>query len=90
MAVLGAPARAGIARKIQRAWSDLRESCAFTKAQLAAAVDAADTWADSNDAAYNTALPVAFRNGATAAQKSLLLMFVVARRAGFTEWGDGS
>lgn len=90
MAVLGAAARAGITRKIQRAWSDLRESCAFTKAQLQAAVDAADDWAEANAAGYNTALPAAFRNGATAGQKSLLLMYVVARRAGFVEWGDGS
>jgi phage repressor protein C with HTH and peptisase S24 domain len=89
MAVLGSAALAGIARKIQRAWSDTRESTAFTKAQLAAAVAAADQWADDNAAAYNTALPAAFRNNATAAQKSLLLVYVIARRAGFTEWADG-
>lgn len=89
MAVLGSAALAGIARKIQRAWSDNRESAAFTKAQLSAAVAAADQWADDNAAAYNTALPAAFRNNATAAQKSLLLVYVIARRAGFTEWADG-
>jgi hypothetical protein len=89
MAVLGSTALAGIARKIQRTWSDARESTAFTKAQLSAAVAAADQWADDNAAAYNTALPAAFRNNATAAQKSLLLLCVIARRAGFTEWADG-
>ena len=89
MAVLTTAARQGIARKIQRAWSDLRESCAFTKAQLQAAVDAADQWADDNAAAYNSALPAAFRTSATQAQKSLLLMYVIARRAGFVEWADG-
>ena len=89
MAVLPSAARTGIARKIQRAWSDAREGCGFTRAHLAAAVDAADQWADDNAAAYNTALPAAFRTSATQAQKALLLLYVVARRAGLTEWGDG-
>jgi hypothetical protein len=44
---------------------------------------------DSNAASYNTALPAAFRNSATAQQKAALLMYVAARRFGFTEWSDG-
>lgn len=55
---------------------------ALTKAQLRAAVDAADSWADSNASEYNLALPAAARNALTPAQKALLLMFVVARRHG--------
>jgi hypothetical protein len=89
MAVLPTAARDGLARRIQRWWSDQREPCNFTKAQLAAAVGAADDWADANATAFNTALPAAFRNNATATQKSLLLMYIIARRAGFTEWADG-
>jgi hypothetical protein len=89
MAILASTARLGIARKIQRTWSDARETILFTKAQLTAAVDATDQWADDNAASYNAALPTAFRNGATATQKSLLLLYVIARRAGFTEWADG-
>lgn len=58
------------------------ESCSFTKDQLRSAVDAADTWVDSNASSFNTALPAAFRTGATLAQKTLLLCFVAMRRAG--------
>jgi hypothetical protein len=54
----------------------------FTKTDLKAAVDAADVWCDSNAAAFNTALPAAFRTGASAAQKTDLLCFVAQRRAG--------
>ena len=50
------------------------------KTDLKAAVDAADSWVDTNAASYNTALPVAFRNNASAAQKSLLLVAVVLMR----------
>jgi hypothetical protein len=89
MAALGATARAGIARKIQRAWSDLREGCAFTKAHLAAAVDATDAWIDGNQTSFNSALPAQFRNSATLQQKTLLFCFVAARRAGFLDWADG-
>ena len=90
MAVLGTAARAGIARQIQRYWSDQRESAGFTKAQLSAAVDAADAWVDSNATSYNNALPAAFRNAATAQQKALLLMYVASRRFGFTDVSDGA
>lgn len=89
MAVLGTAARVGIFRLIQRYWSDQRESAGFTKAQLQAAVNAADDWADTNAASYNTALPAAFRNSATLQQKTMLLMYVIARRAGLVEWADG-
>lgn len=54
----------------------------FTKTDLKAAVDAADVWCDNNAAAFNTALPTAFRTGASAAQKTDLLCFVAQRRAG--------
>ena len=50
------------------------------KADLRAAVNAADTWVDDNAGSYNTALPLPFRPSATAAQKALLLQFVVAKR----------
>lgn len=58
------------------------ETCAFTKADLQAAVDATDTWIDSNQAAFNTALPVAFRTNASLTQKTLLFCYVAMRRAG--------
>lgn len=58
------------------------QSCNFTKADLRAAVDATDSWIDTNSAAFNTALPAAFRNNASLTQKTLLFCYVAMRRAG--------
>lgn len=58
------------------------DNCGFTKAELRAAVDATDSWIDSNAAAFNSALPTAFRTAATAAQKTLLFCYVAMRRQG--------
>lgn len=52
------------------------------KPDLRAAVDAIDAWVDANQASFNTAIPQPARGQLTAAQKSLLLMFVVMRRQG--------
>lgn len=79
MAVLPVLDRARTAAQWMR---DQLESCAFTKADLRAAVDATDTWIDTNQAAFNTALPVAFRNNASLTQKTLLFCYVAMRRAG--------
>jgi hypothetical protein len=49
---------------------------------IKAAVDAADQWADDNATAFNNALPVPFRTTATTAQKTLLLSYVILKRAG--------
>jgi hypothetical protein len=56
--------------------------CAFTKTDLAAAVNATDDWIDTNQAAFNTALPANFKNNATLTQKTLLFCYVAMRRAG--------
>lgn len=58
------------------------ESCSFSKGDLRAAVDATDTWIDSNQASFNSALPAAFRTNASLAQKTLLFCYVAMRRAG--------
>lgn len=58
------------------------ETCGFTKAQLRAAVDATDDWIDTNAAAFNSALPAAFRNNASATQKTIVFLYVALRRAG--------
>lgn len=50
------------------------------KADLRAAVNATDAWIDANQAAYNTALPSAFRTNATLLQKTLLFCAVAAMR----------
>ena len=80
MAVLTNAERAAITAEYQRDISTAAESCSILKSELRAAVDAADAWADSNSSSYNTALPVAARNGLTASQKARLLMFVIERR----------
>jgi len=60
----------------------------ITKAQISAAVDATDQWIDDNQAAYNTALPAAFRNNATQAQKTVLFCAVALMRIGI-DWLRG-
>ncbi len=75
----------------QRIWRGLMRAADFggipnvLKTDLKAAVDAADGWVDSNAASYNSALPTAFRTNATAGQKALLLVLVVAMRFG-VDW----
>jgi hypothetical protein len=68
------------------AWIDMmqrnRDAIGLNKIDLRAAIDAADSWADSNAASFNSALPVAARTTLTAKQKALLLMVVVSRRFG--------
>lgn len=55
-------------------------SCPFTKADIDAAIVAADDWATANASSYNTALPQPFRSTATAGQKAALLAYVTLRR----------
>lgn len=78
MTVLPALDRDRIRRYFMR-WNT--ENCAFTKADLQAAVNATDDWIDQNAAAFNTALPTAFKNNASAQQKTDLFCFVAQRRA---------
>lgn len=54
----------------------------LTKAQIRAAIDAADQWSDDNAASFNTALPAAYRTAATAKQKAILQAIVSLRRYG--------
>lgn len=81
MAVLSNTIRTQLWRGLMRSWSRQGETlAALTKADLQAAVDAADDWANSNAASFNAALPSAFKNNATAGQKALLLAVVVLAR----------
>ena len=50
------------------------------KTDLRAAVDAVDSFLDTNSAAINTAIPQPARGVLSIKQKALLLMYVVARR----------
>jgi hypothetical protein len=73
--------RQRVQRGLMRYWSRIREAThGFDKADLLAAVAATDAWIEANQTSYNSALPAAFRTGATLAQKTLLFMAVAAAR----------
>lgn len=77
MAVLNAADRAAV----RALWAKLNaELCGITKADLLAAVNAADDWVDSNAASFNAALPQPAKAALSAKQKAHILMFVVGRR----------
>ncbi len=83
MAVLPDADRVRIWRGLMRWWSSLANQAALPnvlKADLRAAVDATDSWIDTNQAAYVAALPVTFRTNSTTAQKTLLFCCVAAMR----------
>lgn len=81
MAALSTPARQQIWRGLMRFWSAALSALAgCTKADVQAAVNAADDWADANAASFNSALPSAFRTNASASQKALLLAVVLLAR----------
>lgn len=68
-------------------WADLMhdlsasgEACGVAKADLRAALDAADAWADSVAGNFNAALPQPARGALTARQKARLLTAVIRRR----------
>ena len=81
LAALSTTVRQQIWRGLMRFWSRQLETISgVTKTDLQAAVNAADDWADQNASSFNSALPTAFRNNATAGQKALLLAVVVLAR----------
>lgn len=80
MAVLSDTDRLRIWRGLMRFWSKSGESCGITKVDFRAAVDAADSWLDTNAASYNSALPAAARTSFTVEQKAMLLAVVALMR----------
>jgi len=83
MAALSGGDRDAIERAVQRRLPrDTGEGfTSLSVADLRAAIDAVDDWADSNAASFNTAIPQPARGVLSAKQKSWLLLYVVARRA---------
>jgi hypothetical protein len=79
MAVMAETERDRTFRQLMR---EIPGTMPLLKAELRAAIDATDSWIDNNQASYNTALPVAARNGLTLTQKTFLFCFVAMRRAG--------
>lgn len=62
--------------------SNRREAWPLSRADTDAAVDATDSWIDSNAPSYNNALPTAAKNGLNATQKAALFSAVAAKRYG--------
>lgn len=79
MAVLPDNDRADVWADFMRKISDARESCAVNKTDLRAAVDALDSFLETNAAAINGAIP---RANLTAAQKARILAYVALKRWG--------
>ncbi len=81
MAVMSDADRAGARRDVtyDRDWPG---TIPLIKAEMRAAVDAADDWVDANQVSYNNALPTAAKTQLTAAQKALLLAVVLRKRFG--------
>lgn len=81
MAVLSNADRAAVHVAWMRETSRQRAQLpGLTKADLRAAVDAIDSWVDTNAAAFNLAIPLPAGNQLTAKQKAWLLFFVADKR----------
>lgn len=80
MATLPSETQAEINTGLQRYWSRFRQSIPVSSAQLLAAVEATDSWIDSNQAGFNVALPEAFRTAASVEQKTFLFCVVALAR----------
>lgn len=73
--------RARVHRGVMRWRSDRREAKGdFNKTNERAAIAATDDWIEANQAAFNAALPAAYRNNATTAQKTFLFCAVAIAR----------
>jgi len=74
--------RLKIAAALQRVWSGRHDPIACLKQDVVAAIPAVDDWVEANQAAFNTAIPVAARNALSAQQKAELLYAVTIVRTG--------
>lgn len=80
MAVMSAADQVSVASGYSKLVCERREAVPLKKAELRAAIAAADAWADSNLAAFNAAIPLPARTALTARQKAEVLLFVIRRR----------
>lgn len=80
MAVLADNERSLLHADLMSSCSRDRDLVGISKADLRAAIDAADAWAETNKTSFNNALPTAAKNNLTASQKARLLAFVILRR----------
>lgn len=80
MATMTTTDRAAIHTALMQDLSRALEPCSTLKADLRAAIDAADQWVSDNQVSFNNALPTAAKNTLTTPQKARLLMMVLQRR----------
>jgi hypothetical protein len=80
MAVLNETERVDVWAKLMRQYSSDGETIGINKPELRAAVDAIDDYMNDNAATINNALPTAAKTTLTAAQKAVLLSYVVLKR----------
>lgn len=80
MAVLVDAYRAALQKEFCEDLSRARTAFNTTKPNLRAAVNAIDDWVVANQASFNTAIPLPARTELTVAQKTELLMRVLAKR----------
>jgi ribosomal protein S20 len=80
MAVLTDEQRAQVHAGLMRYTSRLLQSVNLSKSELRTAVNDTDQWLEDNAASYNSALSAAAQANLGAAQKTLLLCVVAARR----------
>lgn len=80
MAVLPDSDRTAIHAAVMREISKVGESLGLSKADLRAAINAMDAWANDNAAAFNASIPQPARGALTTAQKARLFSAVIRRR----------
>ena len=80
MAALSNADRGVVWSDAMRYFSQSGDVLAVKKADLRAAVDALDTFLDTNAATINAAIPQPARGALSASQKALLLSYVIAKR----------
>lgn len=80
MAVLSDESRILTWAESMQLFSGAGESVSITKADLRAAVDALDSYLNTNASAINTAIPQPARAALSTPQKARLLMLVIQRR----------
>ena len=80
MANLSNADRQRVSNWLMRNWSALFEPVGLSADDVRNSVNATDTWIESNQAAYNSALPAAAQSALTLAQKTLLFCTVAGAR----------
>lgn len=67
-----------VRKAIHRSYSQRVEPLPWTKADVDAAITAADGWNDGNKASFNAALSDPYKTASSSADKAILLLTVVA------------